>query len=120
MENRSIVVDWRKSMPEVTNQRMGELIGGALSALKEQSADMTWRDLVHRLEQLVPATSFEDGSRPGPVPLRRYGMIARFCCDRAAKAGWISRQRDIWTATDSGRPHAEAPRCVPQHNKVDN
>jgi restriction system protein len=55
------------------------------------------------VEELVPASPFEDSMYPNAPTVRRYEKIVRFSTIGAVKAGWLVKENAIWHITDEGR-----------------
>src|SRR5262249_43261924 len=51
----------------------------------------------------VPPTSFEQSTSPKRPDIRRYEKIVRFSMIGAVKAGWLIKNKGLWSLTDEGR-----------------
>jgi restriction system protein len=51
----------------------------------------------------VPPTSFEQSAYPKQPDVRRYEKIARFSTIGPVKAGWLTKNKGLWSLTDEGR-----------------
>ena len=90
-------------MPEITRKRSGELVRGVFQILLEQPDGLPAKDVLHRLERVVPPTPFELSNYPNRPTVRRYEKIVRFSTIGAVKAGWLIKNKGAWSLTDEGR-----------------
>lgn len=89
-------------MAEVTRRRVGELVRGVLEILRQHQEGYLAKDLLKELEKRVPPTNFENSTYPHRPDVRRYERIARFSTIAAVKAGWLVKDRGLWTITEEG------------------
>jgi restriction system protein len=87
-------------MAHLTRSRRGELLKGVFAVLRRSSDGMQARDVLAALEQLVPPTPYEEGRYPSGV--RRFEKVVRFQTVNAVKAGWLTKDKGLWTATEEG------------------
>lgn len=90
-------------MAEVTRRRMGELARGALKILVDQPEGVPAKEVLARLETLVPPTDFEREDYPRRPGVRRFEKIVRFSTIAPVKAGWLVKNKGLWSITDEGR-----------------
>lgn len=90
-------------MPEITRRRAGELVRGVFQVLMRAPDAIPAREVIRRLESLVPPTQFELSSYPNNPNSRRYDKIVRFSTITAVKAGWLVKSKGSWSLTDAGR-----------------
>jgi restriction system protein len=90
-------------LPEITRERGGQLVRGVFSILLDQPNGMPARDILRRLENLVPPTEFEATDYPNSPGVRRYEKIVRFSTIGPVKAGWLVKEAGNWTLTPEGR-----------------
>ncbi|MGH8427924.1 MAG: restriction endonuclease [Gammaproteobacteria bacterium] len=90
-------------MPEITRKRSGELIRGVFQILGRESDAVPAKDVLRRLEELVPPTPYEASSYPNRPNVRRYEKIVRFNTIAPVKAGWLIKNKGSWALTDLGR-----------------
>jgi restriction system protein len=88
---------------EITRRRSGELVRGVFQILLEQPDALRAKDVLRRLEELVPPTNFEASTYPNRPNVRRYEKIVRFSTITAVKAGWLTKNKGSWSLTDEGR-----------------
>jgi restriction system protein len=61
---------------------------------------MQAKQVLATLEQLVPPTPYEAAFYASGV--RRYEKVVRFQTVNAVKAGWLTKDKGLWTATEEG------------------
>src|SRR3972149_296894 len=89
-------------MPEITRKRNGELVRGIFEILKKYPDGYPVKDLLRDLEALVPPTDFERGSFPKRPEVRRYERIVRFATISFVKAGWLVKDKGLWSLSEVG------------------
>jgi len=90
-------------MAEVTRRRVGELQRGVFKVLLEQPEGLAAKEVLLRMEQVVPPTDFERTDytkRPG---VRRFEKMVRFATIAPVKAGWLIKSKGRWYLTEEGR-----------------
>jgi restriction system protein len=90
-------------LPEMTGERAGQLIRGVFGILLDQPEGMPARDVLRRLEDIVPPTEFEATDYPNHPGVRRYEKIVRFHTIGPVKAGWLVKEAGTWSITPEGR-----------------
>jgi restriction system protein len=90
-------------MAEITRRRSGELVRGVFRILMDASDALPAKEVLRRLEGVVPPTQFEDSSYPNRPNVRRYEKIVRFSTITAVKAGWLLKSKGAWSLTEAGR-----------------
>lgn len=90
-------------MPETSRKRSGELVRGVFQILMQQPEGLAAKDVLARLETVVPPTPFELSSYPRQPNVRRFERIVRFSTIAAVKAGWLVKNKGAWSLTDEGR-----------------
>jgi restriction system protein len=91
-----------------TRRRNGELVRGVFKILLEAPEGLAVSEILKSLEQRVPPTAAEQQDYPNRPGVRRYGRIVRFATIGPVKAGWLVKDKGIWTLTDDGRSAYEA------------
>ncbi|RVT53821.1 restriction endonuclease [Rubrivivax albus] len=95
-------------MAEVTRKRTGEFLRELFSILMAAPQGLRASEALKQLADrftLTPfeASNYESGSR-------RFEKIVRFATVDCVKAGWLVKDKGIWTITDAGQAaHAEYP-----------
>ena len=90
-------------MAEVTRRRSGELVRGVFQILLQYPDGLRAKEVLHRRETLVPPTEFELSTYPKRPHVRRYEKIVRFRTITVVKAGWLEKNKGVWSLTDAGR-----------------
>ncbi len=90
-------------MSNLSNQRVGELQRGVFTILLDQFEGLPARDILRRMEQVVPPTEFEKSDYPKHPGVQRFGKIIRFATIAPVKAGWLVKDKGRWYLTDEGR-----------------
>jgi len=96
------------AMAHLTRRRRGELLKGVFAVLRDAPDGMQARDVLGALEQLVPPTPYEQDLYPSGF--RRFEKVVRFQTVNAVKAGWMTKDKGLWTLTEDGlAAYAEHP-----------
>lgn len=90
-------------MPEITRKRVGELVRGVFEILAEHPDGLPVKTVLGRLEKVVPPTEFENSTYPSRPDVRRYDKIVRFSTITAVKAGWMTKNKGLWSLTEMGK-----------------
>jgi restriction system protein len=61
------------------------------------------KSILEELAKIVPPTDFEKTTYPRRPGVRRYEKIVRFLTINLVKAGWLVKNKGLWTVTDAGR-----------------
>lgn len=89
-----------KKPPQVSRQRVAKLMHALFQILIEHPDGIQARDALALLEERQPATDYENGTYPSGG--RRYEKTVRFSSVGLVKAGWMLKDRGIWSATEAG------------------
>ncbi len=95
-------------MAEITRRRTGEFLRELFSILMAAPEGLRASEALQQLAcrfTLTPfeAANYESGSR-------RFEKIVRFATVDCVKAGWLVKDKGIWTITEAGQAaHAELP-----------
>lgn len=90
-------------MAEITRRRVGELVRGVFQILLSNPEGLPAKQVLEQLQTGVPPTEFERTTYPGRSNVRRYEKIVRFSTITAVKAGWLVKNKGLWSLTDEGR-----------------
>jgi len=90
-------------MAEITKKRQGELVRGVFQILLRYPDGLQAKNVLSRLEEVVPPTEFEASTYPNRPGVRRYEKIVRFSTIPVVKAGWLEKNKGYWSLTDEGR-----------------
>ncbi len=89
--------------PEITRKRVGELQRGVIKILLDSLDGLPAKEVLRRLEQVVPPTEFEKSEYPNRPGVRRFEKIVRFATIAPLKAGWLIKSKGRWTLTEEGK-----------------
>lgn len=87
-------------MANITKRRKGELIRMLFQILKAQPEGMRASDALEVLAKQVTMTEYEAGDYQ--TGGRRFEKIVRFSTVAPVKAGWMVKDKGIWTLTPDG------------------
>lgn len=88
-------------MPEITRRRTGELLRELFNILLAAPDGMRASQALHTLASRVTLTPYEaDHYESGP---RRFEKIVRFATVDCVKAGWLLKDKGIWSITEEGQ-----------------
>lgn len=90
-------------MSEITRQRTGELVRGVFKILLPHPDGIKAKDVLAKLTTVVPPSPFEQTDYPKSPGVRRYEFIVRFATIAPVKAGWLVKDKGVWSLTDAGR-----------------
>jgi restriction system protein len=90
-----------KQKAGVTRQRVGKLMRGLFEILLEHPDGIQAQLALAELERRVPPTDHESGFYQSGG--RRYESIVRFSTVDLVKAGWMFKDKGIWSATEAGK-----------------
>lgn len=93
-------------MAEITRRRTGELLRELFSILMASPEGLQASAALQALAGRVTLTPYESDTYESGG--RRFDKIVRFATVDCVKAGWLEKDKGIWTITDEGRKmHAE-------------
>lgn len=90
-------------MAELSRRRIGELQRGIFGILDPYADGLPAKEVIAKLNDVVPPTPFESSMYPNRPDVRRFDKIARFVTISLVKAGWLTKDRGHWSLTDEGR-----------------
>jgi restriction system protein len=90
-------------MADITKRRTGELTRKVLEILTRYPDGLQAGKVIALVEAELGATPFEASMYPKNPHVRRFEKIVRFSTIALVKAGWMSKDRGLWTITDEGR-----------------
>ena len=90
-------------MAEVTRKRAGELVRGVFEILMQHPDGVAAQKVLEMLAERVELTEFEKSNYPSTPNTRRFEKIVRFMTIGPVKAGWMLKNKGLWTITESGR-----------------
>lgn len=89
-------------MTEIGKVRWGLYKKNVLEILKDKPDGMHWKELFSELDRVMPPNDFENGVYESNGQ-RRRPYIIRFGTIALVKAGWLIKNRGIWTITQEGK-----------------
>lgn len=92
------VGEWQRSR----RRRSGELVRGVFKLLSAHPEGLPAKVVLERLAKIVQPTPFEATTYPRRPDVRRYEKIVRFSTIGPVKAGWLVKDKGLWTLTDAG------------------
>lgn len=94
-------------MAGMGKKRLGELQRGVFKILLDHPDGLPAREVLKRLEELLPPTDFEKADFPKRPGVRRFEKRVRFGTIAPVKAGWLVKSKGQWTITDEGKKACE-------------
>jgi restriction system protein len=88
-------------MAELDKRRRGVLLYAVFDVLAEHPDGLQAKDVLAAVESRIELTEYERGNYEGS-DVRRFEKTVRFQTINAVKAGWMVKDKGIWTATDEG------------------
>jgi len=90
-------------MAEITRKRVGELQRGVFKILLDQPEGLPAKEVLKRMEQVVPPTEFEKSDYPNKPGFQRFPKMVRFATIAPVKAGWMIKDKGKWYLTEEGK-----------------
>jgi restriction system protein len=90
-------------MSNMSRLRIGELQRGVFKILLAQPEGLAAKEIIKRMEQVVPPTEFEKADYPKHPGIQRFGKIIRFATIGPVKAGWLIKEKGRWYLTEEGK-----------------
>jgi restriction system protein len=90
-------------MAEITRRRQGELVRKVFEILIQHPDGLPAKTVLDEVERALPPTDFERSTYPAHPQIRRFEKIVRFSTIGPVKAGWVVKNKGIWSVTDAGR-----------------
>jgi len=87
-------------MAEITIKRTGELLKVLFGILLENPEGVKAKDAIAEVKQRIELTDYEKGEYSSGG--QRVDKILRFATIDCVKAGWLVKEKGIWTLTDEG------------------
>jgi restriction system protein len=79
------------------------LVRGVFRLLLSHPEGLPAKAVLEKLVDIVPPTEFEKTTYPRRPDVRRYEKIVRFSTIGPVKAGWLVKNKGLWTLTDAGK-----------------
>jgi len=90
-------------MSNISSRRVGELQRGVFKLLLDHPEGLQAKEIISRMEQVVPPTDFEKTDYPKHPGIRRFGKMIRFATIGPVKAGWLIKEKGTWYLTEEGK-----------------
>jgi len=90
-------------MADVTIGRIGQLQRGVFKILLDHPEGLPAKEILKRMEQVVPPTDFEKSDYPNRPGTQRFGKMIRFATIAPVKAGWMIKDKGKWYLTEEGK-----------------
>jgi restriction system protein len=91
-------------MPDITQQRMGEILRRVFELLWFEPDGLPVREIFEYIQKSSALTEYETGHFPFVVNSPRYEVLLRVATIPLVKAGWLVKTpRGRWYITDKGR-----------------
>ena len=94
-------------MAQVTNSRQGEIQRATLEVLLDHPEGIQAKAVIAAVSGRLRLSEYEKSEYPKHPGVRRIDKIIRFLTIGPVKAGWISKEKGIWTINDSGKKALE-------------
>ena len=88
-------------MADVSRGRTGEHLRKLFEIIVRNSGTMSGREALAGLAAVTKLTPYESGDYA--TGGRRFDKIVRFATVDTVKAGWLIKNKGVWTVTDAGR-----------------
>lgn len=91
-----------------TRHRQGQILIAVFEVLRETPDGLQAKDVIARVEERLSLTPFEASTYPNRPGVRRFPKLVRFTTINAVKAGWLVKDKGIWTLTEDGAAALDA------------
>ena len=89
-------------MPETNNERRGQIQRQLLKVLKENPDGIQAKYAIEAIVGRLTLSEYEASDYPNRPGFRRIDKIIRFLTIGPVKAGWMAKEKGIWSITDEG------------------
>jgi restriction system protein len=90
-------------MAETSRLRMGQILQSVFRVLMKHPEGLQVRQVTAEVEAVLGLTEYEAAPYPNRPGSRRFDKIIRFSTIGAVKAGWLVKEKGIWTLTSEGQ-----------------
>jgi restriction system protein len=109
-------------LAKVTTKRKGELLQGVFQVLAESPEGLPARDVLARVQSIVPPNEFEQTEYESEPGTRRYEKMIRFATIGPVKAGWLDKNKGEWSLTEKGleayKKYTDPEKFIRQANRL--
>lgn len=89
-------------MAEITKERKGQIQRSVLEVLRDNPDGIQARSVIKEVAERLTLTEYERSEYPNRPGVRRFDKILRFSTIGPVKAGWMTKEKGIWSITDAG------------------
>ncbi len=89
-------------MAEFTKERKGQIQREVLEVLRENPDGIQAKDVIATVANRLTLSDFEKSDYPNHPGVRRFDKSLRFLTIGPVKAGWLTKEKGIWSITDAG------------------
>jgi len=89
-------------MAEFTKERKGQIQREVLEVLRENPDGIQAKDVIAAVANRLTLSDFEKSDYPNHPGVRRFDKSLRFLTIGPVKAGWLTKEKGIWSITDAG------------------
>jgi len=90
-------------MAEISRKRTGELIRILVELLLDKPDGLPGQEILDHIPKTISLTDYEKGFYASDATNPRYEKIVRFATVDMVKAGWLVKNKGIWSLTEEGR-----------------
>ena len=89
-------------MAEITKERKGQIQRSVLEALRDNPDGIQARSVIKEVSERLTLTEYERSEYPNRPGVRRFDKILRFSTIGPVKAGWMTKEKGIWSINSAG------------------
>ncbi len=89
-------------MAETTQNRAGQIIKKLFAILVKHPDGLSARHAIESVATELDLTEYEKSFYPSRPDVRRFDKIVRFSTIGPVKAGWITKNKGLWSITEAG------------------
>lgn len=89
-------------MAQSTKKRKGEIQREVLRVLRENPDGIQAKNVIATVAGRLNLTDYEKSEYPNNPGIRRFDKILRFLTIGPVKAGWITKEKGVWTLNEAG------------------
>ncbi len=98
--NSRAEIEVRLDMAEVTKRRTGEFLRTLFDLLIADPSGVKGSSAIAEARKSTQLTEWEKGQYPSGMI--RFDKVLRFATIDCVKAGWLQKEKGVWTATEAG------------------
>ena len=89
-------------MAHLSKERRGQIQRAVLQVLHENPDGLQAKHVISRVANRLTLTEYEKGEYTTTPGARRFDKILRFSTIGPVKAGWMTKEKGLWTITQAG------------------